>query len=89
MTPRGGRQRIVRDASQRTKMSQALECPRCRGATADKAPPGSRRSGRCPACGMELIPASALREDQVRRYLYGHRLLPLAPEPAHDEERRR
>lgn len=63
-------------------MSQHLECPRCRQPATGTA----RRRGRCTACGAGLVAAgtaTAAKEADVRRYLYGrHSLTPLeAPEP--------
>lgn len=60
-------------------MSQSLECPRCRRPADGDAKEHGRGRGRCATCGTELIVAAGPKEAEVREYLYGHRLLPLAP----------
>jgi hypothetical protein len=62
-------------------MSQSTECPRCRQSVQGDAEGHGAAKGRCPACGIELIAGGGPKEAEVRRYLYHHRLLPLAPAP--------
>lgn len=66
-------------------MSEALECPRCRGPVSAKA----GENGTCPRCGSKLITAAGTKEAEVRAYLYGHRLLPLAPRSGRKRSRSR
>jgi ribosomal protein L34E len=60
-------------------MSQSLECPRCHLQAANR-PEAGDAPQRCSACGTPLVPPRRLREVEVRRYLYHHRLIPL-PRP--------
>lgn len=58
-------------------MARSLECPRCHLQVEKRAAPGSEP--RCPACRTPLVPTSSPREADVRRYLYGRRLVKLRP----------
>ncbi|HEX2709172.1 MAG TPA: hypothetical protein VHM66_14350 [Solirubrobacterales bacterium] len=60
-------------------MSQTIECPRCSVSVDAAADNGGRRLGRCPVCGTQLVVAVRPKEADVRDYLYGHRLAPIAP----------
>jgi hypothetical protein len=47
-----------------------LECPRCR--RPDQRNGNGRRSGRCPVCGLPLIPSVRRSETEAWRQLYGN-----------------
>jgi ribosomal protein L37AE/L43A len=57
-------------------MIQSLECPRCRRRDADAKESGRGRH-HCSACGTEFIVVAGPKEAEVRKYLYGHGLLPI------------
>jgi hypothetical protein len=61
-------------------MSESLECPRCHL----QSEPGRRAGWRgrsCPGCGAPMVLAATPTEAVVRKYLYGHRLIPLGAPP--------
>lgn len=60
-------------------MGRSVACPRCHLQLEDRAADGAQER-RCPACGSPLVPASIPREAAVRKFLHGHRLIPL-PRP--------